>query len=215
MEHVRLQWSLRPPEATPRPAPALALTHVVHNGGLGCLAIQVHDSVDARGHVPGCRALSHPVDKEVQSPILPPHHAHRVPCLGRRGAGVRSQAEFRGGLVRRQPRLPHSLRAAPRRCPHSPTLRRSRLCPYSSKMVVPLCITPFPVIIHVPRATRSGRGHEREPGLHYAAQQSPCLSSRLLAQPALCEVSSLPRAGQEKCTSLYPTGPVHMAALRP
>lgn len=30
------------------------------------------------------------------------------------------------------------------------TLSRSRLCPYSSRIVVPLCITPFPVIIHVP-----------------------------------------------------------------
>lgn len=30
------------------------------------------------------------------------------------------------------------------------TLSLSRLCPYSSSIVVPLCITPFPVIIHVP-----------------------------------------------------------------
>lgn len=55
----------------------------------------------------------------------------------------------------------------------SPTLRRSRLCPYSSKMVVPLCITPFPVIIQVPSRTRRGRGPEGE-------ARTPCLYRAVL-----------------------------------
>ena len=49
--------------------------------------------------------------------------------------------------------------------PQSPTLSRSRLCPYSSKMVVPLCITPFPVIIQVPSGQRVVKAMKRKPRL--------------------------------------------------
>lgn len=97
----------------PRHLPSPALTHVVHNGGLGCLSVEINDSVDTRGHIPGSRALSHPIDKEVESPILPAHYTHRVPCLGRRGSGVRSQAELLPALVLQQPCLPTSLLLRP------------------------------------------------------------------------------------------------------
>lgn len=75
------------PKATPNPSPqpCQALTHVIHNSGLGSLAIEINDSIDTRGYIPGSRALSHSIDKEVESSILTPYHAHCVPCLGRSG----------------------------------------------------------------------------------------------------------------------------------
>lgn len=78
---------------------------------------------------------------------------------------MRSQAEFLPGLVLQQLHL--ACLPATDRCqfPQSPTLSRSRLCPYSSKMVVPLCITPFPVIIQVPSEQRVAKAMKRKPRL--------------------------------------------------
>lgn len=73
------------------------------------------------------------------------------PALEEVGARVRSQAEFLLEMVLPLPNLTDS-QHYPIRVPPL-TLRRSRLCPYSSRMVVPLCITPFPVIIQVPAGT--------------------------------------------------------------
>lgn len=56
------------------------------------------------------------------------------------------------------------------------TLRRSRLCPYSSRMVVPLCITPLPVIIQVPVGTEM-------------AQVSKAAQTVSLQQPLRCYLS--------------------------
>lgn len=63
------------------------LTHVVHDGGLSSLTIQVNHSIDAGRDVPGCRALSHAVHEEVEAAIFLPHYAHCVTSLqdGKKG----------------------------------------------------------------------------------------------------------------------------------
>lgn len=57
------------------------LTDVVHDGGLCSLAVEVDHGVDAGRDVPGGRALSHAVYKEVQAAILFPYYANCVTCL--------------------------------------------------------------------------------------------------------------------------------------
>lgn len=65
------------------------------------------------------------------------------------------------------------------------TLSRSRLCPYSSRMVVPLCITPLPVIIHVP-----GEGEEASSVSSRMKRDYSQPSGRLLDFMRLCGTTS-------------------------
>ena len=58
------------------------LTHVVHDGGLRRLAVEVHHRVHAGRDVPRRRALGYAVHEEVQAAVLLTDHAHRVACLG-------------------------------------------------------------------------------------------------------------------------------------
>lgn len=95
------RWAFCPPGCSPEPAPAGALTRVIHDGGLGRLPIQVHDRVDVRRDVPGGWALRNPVDEEVQRAILLAHHAHRVACLVEEER-VRREGSKAGGLLGRQ-----------------------------------------------------------------------------------------------------------------
>lgn len=69
---------------------ALRLTHVVHDSGLGRLAVQIHNSVDAGRNVPGCRSLRHAVHEEVQAAVLLADHTHCVSSL--KGVTVRLRA---------------------------------------------------------------------------------------------------------------------------
>lgn len=57
------------------------LTHVVHDGGLRGLAVQVNHCVHAGRDVPRRRALSDAVDEEVKAAVFFPHHAHRIAGL--------------------------------------------------------------------------------------------------------------------------------------
>lgn len=66
------------------PAPP-GLTHVVHDGGLRRLAVQVDHSVDVRGYVPGRRALRHAVHEEMQAAVFLPDNSDRVPSLQAEG----------------------------------------------------------------------------------------------------------------------------------
>lgn len=72
-----------------------SLTHVVHDGGLSSLAIEVHHGIDTGRDVPGCWALSHTVYKEVEAAIFFPHYAYCVASLqdGKKG--------FKKGLLQR------------------------------------------------------------------------------------------------------------------
>ena len=58
-----------------------SLTHVVHDGGLSSLPVEVDHGIDAGGDVPGGRALSHAVHKEVEAAIFFPHHTDCVTRL--------------------------------------------------------------------------------------------------------------------------------------
>lgn len=128
---------------------------------------------------------------------------------------MRSQAESLPGLVLQQP--PPGLLPTVETCQHihSPTLRRSRLCPYSSKMVVPLCITPFPVIIQVPRGSRSGRGHEgeaRTPPLYRAV---PTLFPEAFSPACLFSDSRFSPEKDKKTTVLTPARALSGATPQP
>lgn len=50
--------------------PFIFLTHIIHDGGLGSLSIQVHHCIHAGRNVPGRGTLRHSVHKEMQAPIL-------------------------------------------------------------------------------------------------------------------------------------------------
>lgn len=63
------------------PAFLPCLTHVIHDGGLCSLAIEVDHSVDTGRNVPGCRTLRHTIYKEVEAAILLPHDTNSVTCL--------------------------------------------------------------------------------------------------------------------------------------
>lgn len=58
-----------------------SLTHVIHDGCLRGLAVQVHHRIHAGRDVPGCWALSDAVNKEVKAAVFFPHHAHRITSL--------------------------------------------------------------------------------------------------------------------------------------
>lgn len=62
-------------------AEQLPLTHVIHDGGLCSLAIEVDHGIDAGRDVPGGRALSDTVYKEVEAAVLFPYYADRVTGL--------------------------------------------------------------------------------------------------------------------------------------
>lgn len=58
-----------------------SLTHVVHDGCLSRLTVQVHYGINAGWHVPGCWPLRNTVHKEVQAAIILPHHTNSVSSL--------------------------------------------------------------------------------------------------------------------------------------
>lgn len=58
-----------------------SLTHVVHDGGLSSLSIEVDHGVDTRRDVPGCRTLSHTVYKEVKAAVFFPNYTYCVTRL--------------------------------------------------------------------------------------------------------------------------------------
>ena len=56
-------------------------THVVHDGGLGSLSIEVDHGIDTGRDVPGCRTLSHTVYKEVEAAVFFPNYTYCVASL--------------------------------------------------------------------------------------------------------------------------------------
>ena len=72
-----------------------SLTHVVHDGGLSSLAIEVDHGIDTGRDVPGRRALSHAVYKEVEAAVFFPHYAY---CVTRLQEGKK----WKKGLIKMQ-----------------------------------------------------------------------------------------------------------------
>lgn len=59
----------------------LSLTHVVHDGGLSSLTIEVDHGIDTGRDIPGRWTLSHTVHKEMEAAVFFPHYTDCVPCL--------------------------------------------------------------------------------------------------------------------------------------